>query len=410
MAMETIPTGSNGDDNQDDSEFGESFDQKKARVLGETQAQIDSILRHVEPLSKINTTVQASFHSDPNPFEFVSLPDLFSTDSTAEAQSLFKEALSIVQEKGFRFVPSLLTGAEHSRIGSSGYGKFEKEDPDMPVPLLEPRLAAAGKIEPPDATPMGFDEVDRARRLAGMTYLDPATQRVTTQKDVAAAADSYHFLSSERKEAIQKREIEILGRVTDLANHSLAQYQGIRGLRDDVQRYMEGELTSPQMRTRYESAANIMSKETHDRTHFDGLKAILREAKMISFETGKRDNILTPQEIKLRVTGEVLPQYEALPYRPLAVQNGANVQEIAGLRQGEATMVVTNKGIMEFEMPWGFQLQELDPNGDTLQSPTILSRDSLESIEESLKTDERFKNQVSVPFARLNDWYYKKSE
>src|SRR3989344_4141335 len=410
MGIETVPTNNNGGDDQDDSEFGESIEQKKARVLEETQAQIDSVLRHVEPLAKINATVQASFHSDPNPFEFVSLPDLFSTDSTAEAQSLFKEALSIVQEKGFRFVPSLLTGAEHSRIGSSGYAKFEKEDPDMPIPLLEPRMAAAGKIQQPDGTPMGFEEVDRARRLAGMTYLDSATQRVTTQKDEAAGADSYYFLSPERKEAIQKREIEILSRVTELANHSLAQYQSIRELRDGAQRYMEGELTSPQMRTQYEAAANIMSRETQGRTHFDGLKAILREAKMISFETGKRDNILTPQEIKLRVAGEVSPQYEALPYRPLAVQNGANVQEIAALRQGEATMVVTNKGIMEFEMPWGFQLEELDPNGDTLHSPTILSRDSLESIEETLKTDERFKNQVSVPFARPTDWYYKESE
>lgn len=409
QAPPDVPGNQSGNEGGDeDTEFvPETPEQKRDAILEQVQGRINSFFGDLSELSKVDEMVQEAFRRDPDPHFFLFLPDLFSSDVATEVTQVFAEIRSIVQEKGFRFGPSLISGREHIKIGSSGYKTFEDEDPDVPVPLLQPKLAAAGKIKPLEETPMPFEEVDRGRRLAGMTVLDPSTQRTTNETDPVAAGDSYHYLSPERKLQIQARETEIRVRVNELAQHSLGKFESVRDIKESLRQYIDGGLSSPEMQARYDAAIHLMSDKLKERSNFD-LTNLIKESKAMSFEMGKRDKILTPQEIKLRVGGQIESRYEANPYRPLAVQDGASIEEIANLRKGEATMVVTNEGVMTYARPWGFRLEELEPQtGDTLQSPSILDSASLERVDFSKYGD--YAKEVTVPFARTTDWFYKEA-
>ena len=397
-----------GDDGEE--EFAETPEQRRGKILSEAQERIKRTLGSIqEQLSAVDADITKALHSPPH-LMFHFIYECFSPESRAEAQVLTLEIQQIVHEKGFRYTPSIDTPSEHASVGSTISSYFKNEDPLIPLPLLEHKMLTEGKITSADIggkTLMGFEEIDKARRLAGRTTLDPATQRITADVDQAAATDSYHFLSSERKLAIQKRESEISARMHELAQQSLQRYEQIKTLRDHLEKYVDGALTSPEMNAAVKVEQDAMSDFVKHRAELD-LDGLIRDAKTLSFETGKRDKILTPQEIKLRIGGIVPPPYEASPYRPLAVQDGVSPEEVTKLRQSEAVMVVTNEGIMAFAYPWAFKLEDLDINGDTKQGPTIVNSAVDHTPMDVSRIMKEINKDMIVPFARPMDPYYKK--
>lgn len=323
-----------------------------------------------------------------------------------QAGALFDEIGAIFHEKGFRFSAALLTPREHEKVGSSGYGQYYDLDPDVPIPLLQRRLIAEGTkgYFDPDSnvdTLLTVAEVDRARRLHGMPVIDITTGRVTGQIDEAAAADSYFFLSPERREQVIKREQEILVGLKAISDSMMADFKRSEGIFDLLAEYMEGKITSPQMQAHYETL--VVPLLVVD-SSFDLSNAIW-EAKKLAFATGKWDRILTPQEILLRVKGKVGKRYLAHPYTPLGIQDGEPLERIAALRRGEQSMIV-NSGILgDYAMPFGFRLEELDEQGNTLRSPTFVDTAYGTTVEESERFRKTFTDRLSFPYARPEDWY-----
>lgn len=338
---------------------------------------------------------------------FLTIPDAIPPSYQEQASQLVEELEAIRKEKGFRFGPSLLTSREHKEIGSTGYeGIYWDTDPDVPIPLLKARLIALGQLDQfiPDASDTyTIEEVDRARRLTGKTRLDLLTGRVTDQIDPEAANDSYYFLSSQRRGEIIQQEAELVMQASVIAKAAVSEHTNNATIIDELAAYIDGELTIPQLRAHYEAVLAYSS-----RRYPLHLETFIQEAKKVAFETGKWDQILTPQEILLRVGGQVDEHYLTRPYTPLAVQDGESVEEIASLRSGEQSMVI-NTALLEYEMPFGFRLEELDDTGNTVKSPTFLDRDyGTEVIEDEARS--AYAGKVNFPFARPEDWFYKKAE
>lgn len=332
------------------------------------------------------------------------IPQAIPTPDRERAVDLIKEIQSITHEKGFRFRPALFTSREHQEIGSSGYGGiFWDTDPDIPIPILEQRLVAAGKLNRDRSETYTLEEVDHARRLVGMTRLDLATGRVTNEVDQEAASDSYYFLSPERRAEVIKRESEILAEIDKITKNALENHELSRSILPALESYGDGQLTTSDLQILY---APILERNT-DR-YGVALASQIRELKRLAFETGKWDYILTPQEIMLRTGVTVDTSYLPRPYTPLAVQGGRTIEEIAHLRQGEKSMVI-NTALLEFEMPFGFRLEELNGEGNTIKSPTFLSRDDGETPIEDAGFREYYGTQIKFPFARPTDWFYRES-
>lgn len=315
------------------------------------------------------------------------------------ADALLAEVGDIVHQKGFIFRNALTTPREHVQIGSTSWIGYLDADPDVPVPLVHDRLLAQGEERLKGKEPYGYtiEELDRARRLSGMTRLDLTTGKATEEKDPDAAHDSYHFLSPEKRAEIITREQAILQELTALTEAGVKDFESVSTLNVLIAQYMEGRLTSPQMQELYQRMIIGKGFELD-------LSRAIREAKQIAFDSGKWDRILTPQEILLRTKAKtkVPKRYLARPYTPLAIQDGEPIEEIAGFRHGEESMVV-NSGVLPYAMPIGFRLEDLDLQGDTVQSPTFLNRFDM-TPENSLKNSTM---QVNVPFARPEDWYYR---
>lgn len=314
-----------------------------------------------------------------------------------QAAPLLSELGDFTEEKGFRWVSNLSTPREHREMGSTNWIGYFEADPDVPVPLVHDRLLTEGDERLKGLKLFGHtvEELDRARRLNGQTALDLETGRVTGERDEEAANDPYHYLSPERREAVIAREQAILQELTQLAVAAVKDYGPVLGIVDLIAEYMEGRLTSPQMQELYQGIVTSKGFELD-------LSEAIKEAKQIAFDTGKWDRILTPQEILLRAKAKVDKRYKANPYTPLAIQDGEPIEEVAILRQGEGSMVVTS-GILPFTMPMGFRIEVLDEQGNTIQSPMFLNRYDL-TPEDSLKDSTI---QVTLPFARPSDWYYK---
>lgn len=245
--------------------------------------------------------------------------------------------------------------------------------------------------------------MDRARRLLGITRLDLTTGRVTDEIDQEAAKDSYYFLSPERRVEVIKRENEILAEIEKITQAALATHEGNRGILPSLAAYAAGELTTPDLQAQYES---VLERNTERYSLL--LTSQTKELKRLAVETGKWDYILTPQEIMLRVGATVDPNYLSRPYIPLAIQDGRNIEEIALLRQGERSIII-NTTLLEYEIPFGFRLEELDPQGNTIKSPTFLSRDDGETVIEDARFCENFGPQIKFPFARPMDWFYREN-
>ena len=320
------------------------------------------------------------------------------------------EVEDIRWEKGFRFGPSLLTSREHKEIGSTGYGGiYWDTDPDIPIPILKARLLASGQLDANttqhESSSYSMDEVDHARRLAGKTRLNLATGRVTDETDPQATNDSYYFLSPQRRGEVIQKEEELVVEAGTITQAVVAEHANNATVVDILAAYIDGELTTPEFQKRYE-AVMATTGTKHFTLNID--HDTPKEAKKLAFESGKWDRILTPQEILLRIGGRVDESYLVRPYTPLAVQDDQPLEEIANLRRGEQSMVV-NATILQYEMPFGFRLEELDENGNTIKSPTFLDRnDGVETIEDQARS--MYAGQINFPFARPEDWFYQKPE
>lgn len=317
-----------------------------------------------------------------------------------QAAPLLSELGDFTEEKGFRWISGLSTPREHREIGSTNWIGYFEADPDVPVPLIHDRLLAAGDERLKGQKSFGYtvEELDRARRLIGQTALDLETGRLTDEIDEEAASDPYHFLSPERKAEVVAREQIILNRLHALAMAGVRDFEPAWGMVPLLSNYMDGKLTSPQMREAYE---RIVTSKGFDLN----LSEAIKEAKQIAFGSGNWDRILTPQEILLRFKAKVDKRYKSRPYTPLAIQDGEPIEEIEKLRQGEGSMVVTS-GILPYAMPFGFRIEVLDDQGSTVKSPTFLDRHELEPAEDD-RFKEHFASTISVPFARQDDWYYR---
>lgn len=336
---------------------------------------------------------------------FTAIPQAVPTLYKEKVAGLINEINSIAHEKGFRFQPALLTSREHQKIGSSGYeGIFWETDPDVPTPILRKRLITEGKLNQDKSETYTVGEIDCARRLSGMTRLDLATGRVTDEIDKEAANDSYYFLLPERRAEVIQRESEILTEIDKITKSALEIHETSRKILPSLELYVDGKLTTPDLQTQY---ASIVERNTEK--HSLSLASQIRELKRLAVETGKWDHILTPQEIMLRAGATVDKKYLSRPYTPLAIQDCRNIEEIAHSRQGEKSMII-NTALLKYEMPFGFRLEELDVEGNTIKSPTFLSKDDGETLSEDDRFREYFGPKIKFPFARPSDWFYKETK
>lgn len=266
------------------------------------------------------------------------------------------------------------------------------------------RLASEGKITIEKPERYTVEEIDRARRLIGMTMLDLSTGCVTEKKDQAAASDSYYFLSPKRRREVIQQEQEILTVIETISQAAIVEHETSRDILPALAAYADGKLTTPKLQAQYKA---VLERTTEP--YFLSLASQIKALKQVAFETGRWDRILTPQEIMLRAGGVVDPKYLVQPHIPLAIQDGADMEEIVRLRQGEQSMVV-NAILLGYTRPFGFRLEELDEQGNTIKSPTFLDHEDGETLVE----DEDFRTylgpQVNFPFARPSDWFYKESE
>ncbi len=311
-----------------------------------------------------------------------------------QAGELLREVEALTREKGFLYSGTIMTYDEHTAVGSGTGAIYRETDPAIPVTLIDQRLVAEGRKRPDFAQAERHytaEDIDRARRLTGKTKLDLATGRVTDEVDEAASQDPYYFLSPERRQAVIAREKELAAELQGLFDSVLADARAGAVILDDIQNYMDGQLTTPEMQARYEEL--IKSKDLGV-----NLESALDQAKHIAFESGARDSILTPQEIILRVGAEVDEGYLEKPYVPLALQSNTMViDEIRQLRVGEGTMVVTTE-VLGYERPFGLALEELDSEGSTVKDPALMGVDGKTPMSDEEMNG--FADRIKMPFRR----------
>ena|SRR3989344_1653040 len=388
----------------EDDRWSDNPQTRKAYWLYDANTKVDRFLGSIsDPLMSLRDKCLEVLQEGRHEWWILYAKDMLSPSQCDRGANLLNEIAGIIHEKGFRFHNALLTPREHRNIGSTGYGGILwDEDPDVPVPILVRRLIERG-IDPEKlgrAEELTFEEVDKARRLSGMTTIDPQTGRVTKEIDAEAASDSYHFLPGDRREEVKHREEEILEEIKKIADASFADYETTRQILRTLELCSIGQITTPEM--------DALLKEIEARNsqnHNLNLYENVQELRKLAIAGGHWDHIFTPQEILLREGAEVDEQYEANPYTPLAVQDGREIHEIVRLREGEKIMPV-NSGILEYSFPFTFRLEQLDSEGRTVKSPTFLDRDD-ETAVETDRFKEEFRQRMDFPFSRPEDWFYR---
>ncbi len=318
-----------------------------------------------------------------------------------QTEDLLTSMEQLVHEKGFRPRADIHTPGEHAGMGSTIGKIFTETDPDVPVSILRGRLIAAGRIDPYEGeTAVTVEEIDKARRLSGMTTLNIQTGRATNQVDPRAAFDSYFFLSPGRKTEIIRQEDVLVASAEQIAISHLEEFARGASVISALDSYSKGVIPIGSLKKIYkEVVAKTSGKD--EKTGLD-LDTYIDEVRGIAFSTGTWDRILTPQEILLRVGGEVDERYLAKPYTPLAIQDGEPIDEIAQLRNDEGSMQVPTS-ILEYNPFWHFRLEEIDQTGSTTQSPAILKTVN-EEVGQDIK--DLFGPRITMPFVRPEDWYY----
>lgn len=329
---------------------------------------------------------------DPN---LLAASEYFPPEQRGDVEELVEAARVIGEEKGFRWGGSLMTPLEHKRVGSTiyeGYSKF----PNVPVGVTKVNVGG-DRWES-----YAIEEADKGRRLSGRTKLDLITGMATNETDPEAASNSYFFLPPDQVGKIKAREKvlqEAIERLTPLAT---TEHKRTPQILVDLERYMFGEMTTPEFNARYAMALARVTK----RNGFN-IQDCITEGKRIAFEDGCWDYILTPQEIMLRAGAPDLdPRYRAHPYTPLAIQNGVPLEAIRHLRKGEECMVVMSS-VTEYGMIFAFRLEEIEDNGETAKSPTFVDRENPDQSIEGEPFVANFRDKLNFPFARQGDWYLK---
>ncbi len=381
--------------NEDDFEFEKPTLEK---VLADNSQKIDAILVDIQKnISDLPDRTANWLYGENSAsvfdFEFRNKSDFFGYEDLLKIRdSLYKQAVSIREEKGYRFGASLLTGREHRACGSSGYGRFEEAMPDVPVPIADLTLKLCV-----DEHVMTIEEVRKARELLGMSTIDE-TGKVTGE--IVEITDSYHFLSPERKAEIIVLEQRIIDELKGVVEEAYSRHQKAlseyKNLVEDV---------GYGRKTVLEAQAKLGGFKLEERTVTD-MNRTLDEVKNLSYLEGHRDKILTPMELVI-LKREVDKKYLDKPYTPLGVQDGKlTVDEANRTRSEEKYFIVETDLFMDFEYLWGMSLELLNQEGITERGPILLDRHNGMPIDQ--KSIDHFKPQFKeVAYSRPQDVYHK---
>ncbi|MBI5220883.1 MAG: hypothetical protein HY978_03570 [Candidatus Liptonbacteria bacterium] len=381
----------------EDDEYDENPERRKLFWLDNARKKYDAVLTDLHrKLDELPVRYQELLQKGQSNIELAHrFLDRVPRAYVGRMQSLLDEIEGITDEKGFLFDGAMSTPREHQQVGSSGYGGIYWEtDPDVPVPILRVKLREKGIENMEDGQTYTIERMDRARRLAGLTALDLETGRATGNVDTEATKDPYHFLTAQRREEVRAREDEILNELKTIWIAIVDDCERAAVILNDLALYTDGGLTSAELEKRYQEL--ILDKGVSI-----GLDKNIKVLKQLSFETGKRDRILTPQEILLRTGATVNNKYMERPYTPLAVQDGVPVEEINKLRQAEGSMVV-NSEILGYEMPCGFKLESLDDERNTPKDPTLIDRFSGAGLD-IRKLESELGRKINMPLARSGE-------
>lgn len=129
---------------------------------------------------------------------------------------LLMELAGMMEERGYRDYFYIQTPREHAAIGSTLPEEFKSEDLDIPTGISRPDLNIRKRLS--------FEEIDHARRLAGLPILDPATKKAMQKIDQLAANDPYYFIDPERRAAMVLRESEILDEIARIAAMAIVEF------------------------------------------------------------------------------------------------------------------------------------------------------------------------------------------
>jgi hypothetical protein len=380
------------DSMDDDPRFSPDPEVRKQLFLDIVQVEVNRFTpRTTAQLNRLKTATADAISSRR---EFVgglaliqSLPE---GDLRETAQTLDREIEDLRHELGFR--NDTMTGQEHIDCGSSGFGKWNDVDPNVPIALLEGQLRARGEGISEDYPTQTIEESDHARRLKGRTRLDLETGHVTDEIDEVALANPYHFADAETKARIVLRMDEISEKMNAIVQQALDQMaERHTKLPALIEAYLAGWTSMRELID--------MNQNCGWGADFSGMFADLRR---ITFELGTRDWMLTPQEILIRTGGTVDERYLAHPYRPLGIQDGHATREEVNLHRLDEAFMAVNNECLGHERPLGFIFEELDENGDTLQSPRLCNEHNPTFIH-----PEEWGVEVAMPMSRPGEWHYR---
>lgn len=301
----------------------------------------------------------------------------------------------IVHEKGFRW--NVTTANEHHGIGSTIWSGFDQEDPDVPTPILVKRLfdesRASDGLKAEDG--LSIEEADRARRLEGRTTLDPLTGRVTNEVDEVVSHDPYHFLPPARRAELVLYEERLITEVAAIAERASAHHlMTFSVFLDALNAYAMGQISTASLQASLQNLKEGFDLKG-DLAFFNPLKDLMQPLRLLVFATGRRDSILTPQEISLRDGVQIDSRYTARPYCPLATQDGTlSLEDVTAQRNAEQFMAA-NTSRLGYERVCALSLEPLGPSGETEKDPVFVNETNGQPMDVSW-----VEGGVHLPFAR----------
>jgi hypothetical protein len=311
---------------------------------------------------------------------------------------LFEKAEAIKAKKGFRYSGALMSSREHGKCGSTActsYAGPNNEYFDMPVVLVNEKLLISA-----DMKPMTLEEVRIARELEGMPTIDD--RGFVTGENVKR--DSYHFLPTGDVEGVKEMERKISSALGVLSSHIIdVQSAELNRFMPLLRRYLrdtgEGEkrLSTNDLLT---AAPHVRDAEKGSYIDFSGIAA---GAKAVAFGLGRRDRILTPQEV-LIAGRETKSDFH--PHIPIGIQTKELDRELAARRRAEEQRFTLYTGLFsEYDNRYTISLEPLDDGGLTVRGPQLIGQDTGQPSEELMNF---FRDKCKeVPFARPGDWFFK---
>lgn len=400
-------------DLDNDPRYSDDPDVRGSYYLDELTSRIDNFLTELGDSARSAGDEVRAVLDSPKNFVIASsrimktyLQNSSDAEFRARHNALYLRLVEHCHSLGFRFGSQLMTPSEHERIGSTVWIRYGELDPELPTQIAHGILIDQGALEDTEeqrAQVMTIEEVDRARRLQGMTALDPKTGHITDEKDLEAAGDKFHFIPIEHRPDFLAEEASIIAGYEDLAMNVLAIVESMRSIIGDLKAFYEGRMPMMQL---------LMNVDHFKRTFPSGYSiSQLDELCLAATELGRFDKYLTPQEILIRCGGAVDDRYLANPYVPIGVQDGLDVAQVTMFRQAMfSSLLVTSEIIGDYENRYRISLEPLNDEGATESGPRLLERENPYAYEadpwyEEYTSEEN--KQVKIPFARPGDWYYK---